>query len=105
MWGPGPAKPETPVGANIPSNAQTVPRINAAVQIGGGLLLATGKFPRMASAALALSAVPGSLAGHAFWNEVEPQRKAELRSALVTDISLIGGLIIAAVEIHFPHSR
>ena len=60
------------MGANIPSNAQTVPRINAAVQIGGGLLLATGKLPRMASAALALSAVPGSLAGHAFWNEGKP---------------------------------
>lgn len=87
-----------PVGTNVPSNAETVARVNAAVQIGGGLLLATGKLPRVASAALALSVVPGSLGGHAFWNESEPQRKADERRAFVTDISLIGGLIIAAVD-------
>ena len=87
-----------PVGTNVPSNAETVARVNAAVQIGGGLLLATGKLPRAASAALALSVVPGSLGGHAFWNEVESERKAQERRAFVTDISLIGGLIIAAVD-------
>jgi len=87
-----------PVGTNVPSNAETVARVNAAVQIGGGLLLATGKLPRVASAALALSVVPGSLGGHAYWNESEPQRKADERRAFVTDISLIGGLIIAAVD-------
>ena len=94
----GLSKLPDPVGGNVPSNAETVARVNAAVQIGGGLLLATGKLPRFASAALALSVVPGSLGGHAFWNEVEPARKAEARRAFVTDISLIGGLIIAAVD-------
>ncbi|MCB0949772.1 MAG: DoxX family protein [Mycobacterium sp.] len=87
-----------PVGGNVPSNAETVARVSAAVQIGGGLLLATGRLPRLASAALALSVVPSSLGGHAFWNEAEPARKAEERRAFVTDISLIGGLIIAAVD-------
>ena len=87
-----------PVGANVPSNAETVARINGAVQIGGGLLLATGKLPRLASAALALSVVPGSLGGHTFWNEVDPQRKADERRAFLTDVSLIGGLLIAAVD-------
>lgn len=87
-----------PVGTNVPSNAETVAKASAAVQIGGGLLLATGKLPRVASAALALSVVPSSLGGHAFWNETEPQRKAEERRAFVTDVSLIGGLIIAALD-------
>ena len=87
-----------PVGTNVPSNAETVARINGAVQIGGGLLLATDKLPRLASAALALSVVPGSLGGHTFWNEVDPQRKADERRAFLTDVSLIGGLIIAAVD-------
>ena len=52
----------------------------------------------MASAALALSVVPGSLGGHTFWKEVDPQRKADERRAFLTDVSLIGGLTIAAVD-------
>lgn len=94
----GLSKLPDPVSTNLPSDAETVARINAAVQIGGGLLLATGKLPRFASAALALTVVPGSLGGHNFWNESDPQRKADERRAFVTDISLIGGLIIAAVD-------
>ncbi|MEW5812309.1 MAG: DoxX family protein [Actinomycetota bacterium] len=94
----GLSKLPDPVSTNLPSNAETVARVNAAVQIGGGLLLATGKLPRVASAALALTVVPGSLGGHNFWNETDPQRKADERRAFVTDISLIGGLIIAAVD-------
>jgi uncharacterized membrane protein YphA (DoxX/SURF4 family) len=94
----GLSKLPDPVGTNVPSNAETVARINAAVQIGGGLLLATGKLPRLASAALALSVVPGSLGGHTFWSQSDPQRKADERRAFLTDISLIGGLIIAAAD-------
>jgi uncharacterized membrane protein YphA (DoxX/SURF4 family) len=94
----GLSKLPDPVGTNVPTNAETVARVNAAVQIGGGLLLATGKLPRLASAALALSVVPGSLGGHSFWSETDPQRKADERRAFITDISLIGGLIIAAVD-------
>ncbi len=94
----GLSKLPDPVGTNVPSNAETVARVNAAVQIGGGLLLATGKLPRVASAALALTVVPGSLGGHTFWSETDPQRKADERRAFLTDVSLIGGLIIAAVD-------
>jgi uncharacterized membrane protein YphA (DoxX/SURF4 family) len=94
----GLSKLPDPVGTKVPSNAETVARINGAVQIGGGLLLATGKLPRLASAALALSVVPGSLGGHRFWNQTDPGRKADERRAFLTDVSLIGGLIIAAVD-------
>jgi len=94
----GLSKLPDPVGTNVPSNAETVARVNAAVQIGGGLLLATGRLPRVASAALALTVVPGSLGGHMFWRESDPQRKADERRAFLTDVSLIGGLIIAAVD-------
>jgi uncharacterized membrane protein YphA (DoxX/SURF4 family) len=94
----GLAKLPDPVGPNVPRNAETVARVNGAVQIGAGLLLATGRFPRFASAALALSVVPGSLGGNTFWAEGDPARKAEQRRAFVADISLIGGLIIASVD-------
>jgi uncharacterized membrane protein YphA (DoxX/SURF4 family) len=95
----GLSKLPDPVGPKVPFNAETVARINGAVQIGGGLLLATGRMPRLASATLALSVIPGSLGGHMFWNEADPHRKADERRAFLADVSLIGGLIIAAVDI------
>ena len=94
----GLSKLPDPVGPKVPFNAETVARINGAVQIGGGLLLATGRMPRVASATLALSVIPGSLGGHMFWNEADPHRKADERRAFLADVSLIGGLIIAAVD-------
>jgi uncharacterized membrane protein YphA (DoxX/SURF4 family) len=87
-----------PYGDKVPSNPETAARINAAVQIGGGLLLATGKMPRVASAALAFTVIPGSLGGHLFWTESDPERKAQKRRDLLTDLSLLGGLIIAAAD-------
>ena len=87
-----------PIGAKVPSDAETFARINAGVQVGGGLLLATGKLPRLASAALAFTVIPGSMGGHMFWNQTDPQRKADERRAFMTDLSLLGGLIIAAVD-------
>ena len=94
----GLSKLPDPVGANVPTNAETVAKVTAGVQIGAGLLLATGRLPRLSSAALAVSVVPGSLGGHAFWNETDPDRKAVERKALFADLGLIGGLIIAAVD-------
>jgi uncharacterized membrane protein YphA (DoxX/SURF4 family) len=87
-----------PIGGKIPSDPETAARINAAVQVGGGLLLATGKLPRIASAALAFTVVPGSLGAHLFWNEDDPERKAQKRRDLLTDLSLLGGLIIASAD-------
>ena len=68
------------------------------MQIGGGLLLATGKLPRFASAALAATVIPGNLGAHMFWSEVDPERKAQKRREFLADISLLGGLIIASAD-------
>jgi uncharacterized membrane protein YphA (DoxX/SURF4 family) len=86
------------VSSSIPSDPQTFAQINAAVQIGGGLLLATGKMPRVASAALAFTVLPANLGAHMFWNETDPQRKAEMRQAFLKDVSLLGGLMIASAD-------
>ena len=87
-----------PIGSKIPSNPETVAQINAAVQIGGGLLLATGKLPRVASAALALTVLPANLGPHSFWNEPDPDAKAQKRQQFLTDLSLVGGLLIASAD-------
>ncbi|KRD15378.1 hypothetical protein ASE48_29105 [Mycobacterium sp. Root265] len=86
------------VADQIPDNAVTVARINAAVQIGGGLLLATGRIPRVASALLAATVIPGNLGKHMFWDETDPALKAEKRRGFLTDLSLIGGLVLASAD-------
>ncbi|GFG65364.1 hypothetical protein MKUB_28540 [Mycobacterium kubicae] len=87
-----------PVGSKVPTDAETLAKINAGVQIGGGLLLAAGRLPRVASAALALTVIPGNLGAHMFWTESDPERKAEMRRAFLADVSLLGGLIIASAD-------
>ncbi|MET0703805.1 MAG: DoxX family protein [Mycobacterium sp.] len=87
-----------PVGSNVPTDAETFAKITAAVQIGGGVLLATGKVPRLASAALAATVIPANLGAHMFWSEVDPAAKAQKRREFLTDLSLLGGLIIASAD-------
>jgi uncharacterized membrane protein YphA (DoxX/SURF4 family) len=87
-----------PVSSNIPSDPETVAKITAAVQVAGGLLLATGKLPRVASAALALTVLPANLGTHSFWNESDPQLKGQKRQQFLTDLSLVGGLLIASAD-------
>ncbi len=84
--------------SKIPQDPLTLARVAAGVQIGGGLLLASGRLPRLASAALAATVVPGSLGGHLFWTETDPERKAQQRRDFLTDLSLLGGLMIASVD-------
>jgi len=87
-----------PVGSSILSDPETFAQVNAAVQIGGGLLLATGKLPRLASAALAFTVLPANLGAHMFWNEIDPELKARKRQQFLTDLSLLGGLMIASAD-------
>ncbi|WAC93743.1 DoxX family membrane protein [Mycobacterium sp. Aquia_213] len=86
------------VARSIPADPQTFAQITAGVQIGGGLLLATGKMPRVASAVLALTVLPANLGTYSFWNEHDPERKAERRREFLKDLSLLGGLMIASAD-------
>ena len=83
---------------NMPADPDTLVKINAAVQIGGGVLLATGKAPRLASLALAGSLLPSTLTEHDFWNETDPSLRAMQRTNFIKNVSLLGGLMIASVD-------
>ena len=50
-------------------------QIDAGVKIVAGSLLALGKFPRLASTALAASLIPTTYASHRFWEETDPQKR------------------------------
>lgn len=84
------------VGVPMPSDPAAWVRINAALQIVGALGLATGKAPRVSAALLAGSLVPRAITDHAFWEETDPAAKSAERIEFVKDLSLLGGLLIAA---------
>lgn len=85
-------------GAFVPSDPENTVRLNALVQIGGGLMLATGKYPRIASSVLAATLVPTTVAGHPFWAESDPERRHAQQTQFLKNISILGGLLLAAVD-------
>lgn len=84
--------------APIPTDPATLVRINAGAQILAAAALATGRAPRLSATVLAASLVPTTLAGHAFWDETDPQAKAAQRLQFFKNTSVLGGLLLAAVD-------
>jgi putative oxidoreductase len=73
-------------------------KINAAVHVGAGSLLALGRFPRFSALALATSLVPTTLAGHRFWEHEDPKERFGQTSNFLKNVSMLGGLLLAAVD-------
>jgi putative oxidoreductase len=82
----------------LPEDTEQLVKINGAVQVGAGLMLATGRLPRLSSALLAGSLVPTTLAGHRFWEEEDETRRAQQRIHFFKNLSMLGGLMLAAVD-------
>lgn len=83
---------------NVPSDDKTLVRINAGVHIVAGLGLATGRAPRLCALALAGTVVPTTLAGHPFWEEKDKAARAQQMTHFFKNVSMLGGLVIAAVD-------
>ncbi|QDQ97798.1 DoxX family protein [Tomitella fengzijianii] len=91
------ALPDAVCGA-MESAPENLVRANGLVQVGGGLMLAAGRYPRVAAGTLAASMGPTTVIGHDFWNESDPaQRKAQMVQFL-KNLGLTGGLLLAAVD-------
>ncbi len=82
----------------LPEDPATLVRINGAAQLGAALMLATGRLPRTSATVLAATLVPTTAAGHRFWEEKDPQRKATQRIQFFKNASMLGGLLLAAVD-------
>lgn len=89
---------QVPTPQQIPNDPDLLVRVNGAALVGGGVLLATGRFPRLASTVLAASLIPTTAIEHAFWEETDEQRKSQQRSLFLKNVGLLGGLLLAAVD-------
>ena len=82
----------------VPDDDVTLVRINAVVHVAAGLALATGRMPRLAAWALAGTLLPTTVAGHPFWAENDDAEKREQMGHFFKNVSMLGGLVIAALD-------
>jgi uncharacterized membrane protein YphA (DoxX/SURF4 family) len=82
----------------LPEDAKRLVRINGAVQVGAGVLLALGRLPRLSALALAVTLVPTTAAGHPFWTLDDPEERAHQRIHFLKNVSMMGGLLLAAAD-------
>lgn len=91
-----------PIASQVPwleeMNTEELVRLNGVAQVAGGTLLALGKLPRLASAVLAASLLPTTAAGHRFWEEDDPSKRANQQIHFFKNVSMLGGLAIAAMD-------
>ena len=80
------------------SNADQLVRVSGATMLAGGLALATGRLPRLSALALAASLVPTTYGGYAFWAETDKQLKKDQQAHFIKNLSLLGGLLVAAAD-------
>lgn len=84
--------------AGLPSDPVELARINGAVQLGGGILLAAGWLPRLAATTLAATLVPTTLSAHRFWEIADPDLRREQMMHLLKNGSILGGLMMTALH-------
>ncbi len=82
----------------LPDDTETLVRLNGAVQLAGGLLLASNNMTRLSATALAVTLVPTTAAGHRYWEETDQSARANQRLHFIKNLGLFGGLILAAVD-------
>jgi putative oxidoreductase len=96
------AKPVVDMVASIVPFAPTDPvdavRLNAAVHLGAGALLAAGVMSRLAATALAVSMVPTTVAGHPFWEIDDPMKRSQQRVQFLKNLGILGGLLMVAFD-------
>jgi putative oxidoreductase len=77
-------------------NPEGAVRFNGAAMTAGGVALGLGVLPRTAAAGLAVSMVPTTLAGHAFWQHEDPAARKANRIQFLKNLGLLGGLVAVA---------
>jgi len=82
----------------LPQDPEAFVRANGAVDVAAGVLLAVGRFRRLAALALMASLVPTTFAGHRFWEEAGDEWRAQQRIHFLKNLGLLGGLILAATD-------
>jgi uncharacterized membrane protein YphA (DoxX/SURF4 family) len=84
---------------DLPDDPEELVKIDAGVKIVGGLLLASGgRLARIGALACAASLVPTTWAAHRFWEIDDPAEREKQQIHFMKNLSMLGGLLIAAAD-------
>ncbi|SNT06749.1 DoxX protein [Geodermatophilus pulveris] len=92
------AKADEQLPVQLPRDVEQYVKVNAGAQVAAGSLLALGRLPRLSALVLSASLVPTTLAGHRFWEHEDPQERFGQTAHFAKNLSMLGGLLIAAVD-------
>jgi putative oxidoreductase len=92
------AKPIADRVPQLPNDPESLVKLDGAIKVVGGLGLIVGPFARPAALLLAGSLVPTTLAGHRFWETTDPEQKVSDRVEFFKNVSLLGGLLMTALD-------
>jgi putative oxidoreductase len=73
-------------------------RANATGMVSGGLALGLGILPRWAAGLLAALLIPTTIAGHPYWEESDPAKRAPQRIQFLKNLGLAGALLAYAAR-------
>lgn len=76
----------------------TVVRLDGIAKFVAGSMLSLGRLPRLSAVVLAASLVPTTIAAHSFWKIEDPGQRAVQKVAFFKNASMLGGLLLAAVD-------
>jgi putative oxidoreductase len=82
----------------VPVKTEHAVRVNGAVQLLAGSLLALGRLPRLSAFAIAATLIPTTAAGHRFWEAEEEDDRARQRIQFLKNLAMFGGLLIAGAD-------
>lgn len=83
--------------AGVPFPEVAVPATSAAM-VGGGVALSLGIAPIAGAATLTACLAAATYGVHPFWRMEDPQARTVHRTALVTNLAVGAGLLLAAAE-------
>jgi uncharacterized membrane protein YphA (DoxX/SURF4 family) len=92
------AKPIADRVPQLPNDPESLVKLDGAIKVVGGLGMVFGPFARPAALLLAGSLIPTTLAGHRFWETTDPDQKVSDRVEFFKNVSLVGGLLITALD-------
>jgi uncharacterized membrane protein YphA (DoxX/SURF4 family) len=88
----------------LPDDTETLVRVNGVTQVVAGATLSLGILRRASAVVLIGTLVPTTLAGHAFWEELDEDARTMQAMQFAKNLGLLGGLLLIATGSRSPRS-